>query len=139
MECHIRQIILVYSDYKNVTANLGIKSTVEQVRAWEKKKAELQTAGKRVPKNWKTPGTLGIFYREYVGREIANYHSALVDAVSLHEIELHCAELKEKREKWRQTRHLAKPMQELAARVINNDDSGPRGTRVRPRVCLVHG
>ena len=38
----------------------------------------------------------------------------------LHDIELHCVELKEKREKWRQTRHLAKPMQELAARVINN-------------------
>ena len=101
-------------------AFLGIKPTIDQVRAWEGKNAELLAADKRVHKKWKTPGTLGTFYREYVGRAIVNYHSALVDALALHDIELHCAELKEKREKWRQTKHLAKPIQEIATRVANN-------------------
>ena len=97
-------------------------------------------AGKRVHKKWKTPGTLGTFYREYVGRAIVNYHSALVDALTLHDIELHCAELKEKREKWRQTKHLAKPIQEIATRVGDKlNESGLDGRDINSKCDGLRG
>lgn len=116
------ELFTAFSDYKNVTPNLGIQPTADQLRVWETKNAVKLSEGKikKMPTKWKTPGVLGDFYRDYVGREIVNYHSALVDALALHEIEVSCEMLKLNRNKWRTIKHLAKPIRDVLKRVEKN-------------------
>ena len=91
------KFILAFSDYKNVTQNLGIKPTEQQRLQWESENADRIAEGKKARKTWKPTQQLGKFYEEYVGEKISGYHQVLPDKRALHTIELACEELKNKR------------------------------------------
>ena len=115
--------ILAFSDYKNVTQNLGIKPTEQQRLQWESENADRIAQGKKARKTWKPTQQLGKFHEAYVGEKISAYHQVLPDTRALHTIELACEELKNKRYNWGQIKHLAKPLKDVIDRVQANASS----------------
>ena len=103
-----------------MTQNIGLKPNAEQTRRWEQIQLQRIEEGKRTAKEWKPTQKLGQFHVEYVGRPIEDYHSVLADAQALYDIEVSCAELKEKRNHWCKIKHLAKPLEEILQRTAKN-------------------
>ena len=116
----MQQIFQAFSDYKLVTQSLEIKPTEQQLEVWQLKNELLELDGKKPKKKWKPTQKLGEFHEEYAGHKIPNYHNVLPDAKALHTIENACAQLKQKHDQWRQTKHLAKPVSEIVQHVIKN-------------------
>ena len=114
------KVILAFSDYKLVTQNIGITPTEEQRKKWEEDNAEKLQAGKRVSKTWKPTQKLGEFHKTYCGRPIVGAHQVLPDTQALYDVEAECKELKDKRNAWRQVKHLAKPLDDILQRIANN-------------------
>ena len=103
-----------------VTQNLDLKQTQDQLDEWNIVN-EMRELDKKKPfKTWKPPLQLGDFHKDYVGHRIEIAHNCIADARALYAIEIKCDQLKRKRDQWRRTKYLAKPVNEIVARAVEN-------------------